>query len=112
MKNAKDFILECYERHSKASQNGYDIRVEEPELFEIMEEYAEYKLNMARKNSGNFTNGSFTLLWEDVDRVRVVNNRVGKYALICGGDLEGMFNALIQSTPYKIEPEFNIDRNY
>lgn len=110
--NAKGFILAVYERHANAVANGYDLRMEEIEWLEIMEEYAEYKLDMARKNSGNFTNGSFTLAWEDVDRVRVINNRVGKYALICGGDLEGMFNALIQSTPYKIEPEFKTDRNY
>ena len=109
--NAKEFILDVYERHAIAVANGYDLRMEEIEWLEIMEEYAEYKLDMARKNSGNFTNGSFTLAWEDVDRVRVINNRVGKYALICGGDLEGMFNALIQSTPYKIEPEFKTDRN-
>lgn len=110
--NAKQFIIDVYERYAKAVENGYDLRMEESEWLVIMEEYADHKLDMARKNSGNFTNGSFTLAWEDVDRVRVINNRIGKYALICGGDLEGMFNALIQSTPYKIEPEWNTSRNF
>lgn len=99
---AKEFILQISERHAIAVENGYDLRMDESEWLEFMEEYADHKLEMARKNSGNFTNGSFTLSWEDIDRVRVLNNRIGRYAIICGGDLEGMFNALIQSTPYKI----------
>ena len=70
--NAKQFIVEVYERHANAVANGYDLRMEESEWLEIMEEYAEYKLDMARKNSGNFTNGSFTLAREDVDMVKVL----------------------------------------
>lgn len=110
--SAKDYILYVYENHANAVSAGYDLRMEESEWLQMMEEYADHKLDMARKNSGNFTNGTFTLIWRDIDTVRVQNNRLGKYALIHGGDLEGVFNALIQATPYKIEPEWNTDRNY
>lgn len=52
--NAKQFITEVYERHAKAVENGYDLRMEESEWLEIMEEYAEYKLDMARKKFWQF----------------------------------------------------------
>jgi hypothetical protein len=42
--NAKQFIIDVYERHAKAVENGYDLRMEESELLEIMEEYADYLL--------------------------------------------------------------------
>lgn len=109
---ARDFILQTSDEIQKAVDYGYPIELNEEAILWYMEEYAEFKVDKARGKTGNFTNGTFTLFWQDVDTVRVQNNRLQKYALIHGGDLEGMFNALIQSTPHKIEPEWNTDITY
>lgn len=108
----KDFIVSCDENYEKAVSLGYDIRMEESQILEWMQMYADYVLELAQNTGGNFTNGTISLSWQDVDHVRVHNHRIHRYAVIQGGDLEGMLNALIVSTPYKVEPEFNTDKNY
>lgn len=43
--NAKEYLMNTDEKIYEAVINGYDIRLEEPELLAKMELYAEYKLN-------------------------------------------------------------------
>lgn len=45
-----------------------------------------------------FRVGDIFLEWRDEDTVLVQNTKLGRGAVIHGGDLEGMLNALVEST--------------
>lgn len=48
-------------------------------------------------NSEGFRVGDFWIEWRDVDTVSITNTRLGRSAIIHGGDLEGMFSGLVES---------------
>ena len=74
----KEFILEVDDKIEEAVSYGYPIHIDTEEaLFWWMEQYADYKVDLARNKHGNFTNGTFTLSWKDEDYVKVQNNRIG-----------------------------------
>lgn len=59
MSNAREFILENSKDHSEAIDNGYCIKMDEPEILEWMEKYAQFKL----KNNGDL--GDFSVSFSE-----------------------------------------------
>jgi len=48
-------------------------------------------------NSEGFRVGDFWIEWRDVDTVSISNTRLGRSAVIHGGDLESLLSGLVES---------------
>lgn len=48
-------------------------------------------------NSEGFRVGDFWIEWRDQDTVSITNTRLGRSAIIHGGDLESLLSGLVES---------------
>jgi hypothetical protein len=48
-------------------------------------------------NSEGFRVGDFWIEWRDEDTISITNTRLGRAAIIHGGDLEGLLSGLVES---------------
>lgn len=75
MDKVKNWICSNYPEHDKAVDNGYDIRVDEDELFEMMEAYSEYKNKDLTKKLKKLLNDSEAVIREYNKLAGNVGNR-------------------------------------
>ena len=48
-------------------------------------------------NSEGFRVGDFWIEWRDIDTVTITNTRLGRSAVIHGGDMESLLSGLVES---------------
>ncbi len=48
-------------------------------------------------NSEGFRVGDFWIEWRDEDAISITNTRLGRFAIIHGGDLEGLLSGVVES---------------
>lgn len=56
-------------------------------------------------NSDGFRVGDFFIEWRDDETVQITNNRLGRSAILHGGDFEGSLSSLVESVHLSIREE-------